>query len=59
MKDLNGTLIIKLYKMQVMCLASARKRKALWDKGEAEKMQIIIEGHKITEMEFGIVLGLT
>ena len=39
---------------QIMCLASARKTRALWDKGEKEKM-----GTKITEMEWGTVLGLT
>ena len=42
---------------QIMCLASARKKRALWDKGEKEKMGK--EGTKITEMEWGTVLGLT
>ena len=47
-------MVIKIYKgmdsrravnndeTQIMCLASARKRKVLWDKGEVEKMEITI-----------------
>jgi hypothetical protein len=32
---------------------------AMKNKGEAEKMKITVEGHTITEMEHGTVLGLT
>jgi hypothetical protein len=61
LEEKTEAVIVKLYKVmrdsrlavnndktQIMCLASARKRAAMKDKGEAEKMKITVEGHTIT-----------
>lgn len=55
----DSRLAVNSDKTQIMCLRSNRKRKAMAKKGEGRKMEMVVEGHKLVEMEHGTVLGLT